>query len=85
MKVANTLGAVACGMFNKTKQREEEMRLLYVATTRAKFALNLVGSLTRKQLEALPKLPARAISHLDWLLYAIRNELNDEAFCRKTA
>lgn len=80
MKVANTLGAVACGMFNKTKQREEEMRLLYVATTRAKFALNLVGSLTRKQLEALPKLPARAISHLDWLLYAIRNELNDEAF-----
>ena len=43
MRVADTLGATACGMFNKTKQREEEMRLLYVAMTRAKLALNIVA------------------------------------------
>lgn len=73
MRVADTLGATACGMFNKTKQREEEMRLLYVAMTRAKYVLNLVSVVTDDQLQALPKLPTRAMSHLDWLLLTIRD------------
>ena len=75
MRVADTLGATACGMFNKTKQREEEMRLLYVAMTRAKYALNIVGTVTDKQLKALPKLPTRAMTHLDWLLIATKQQL----------
>ena len=75
MRVADTLGATACGMFNKTKQREEEMRLLYVAMTRAKFALNIVGTVSDKQLKALPKLPTRAMTHLDWLLIAIKQQV----------
>ena len=75
MRVADTLGATACGMFNKTKQREEEMRLLYVAMTRAKFALNIVGTVSDKQLKALPKLPTRAMTHLDWLLIAIKQQM----------
>ena len=75
MRVADTLGATACGMFNKTKQREEEMRLLYVAMTRAKFALNIVGTVSDKQLKALPKLPAKAVTHLDWLMIAIKEQL----------
>ena len=74
MRVADTLGATACGLFNKIKQREEEMRLLYVAMTRAKFALNLVATVTKEQLEGLPKLPTRANSHLDWLLIAVKEQ-----------
>ena len=75
MRVADTLGATACGMFNKTKQREEEMRLLYVAMTRAKFALNVVGTVSDKQLKALPKLPAKAVTHLDWLMIAVKEQM----------
>lgn len=74
MRVADTLGATACGLFNRTKQREEEMRLLYVAMTRAKFALNVVGTVTDRQLKGLPKLPTRANSHLDWLLLAVKEQ-----------
>ena len=75
MRVADTLGATACGLFNKTKQREEEMRLLYVAMTRAKFVLNIVGSVTDRQLKALPKQPTRAMNHLDWLMIAINKQM----------
>ncbi len=78
MKVSNTLGVAACGMFNKIKQREEEMRLLYVAMTRAKYALNIVGTASEKQLNALPKLPAKAMSHLDWILLAVKQRYADE-------
>ena len=75
MRVADTLGATACGMFNKTKQREEEMRLLYVAMTRAKYMLNIVGTVSDKQLKALPKQPTRAMTHLDWLLIAVKQQM----------
>ena len=78
MRVADTLGATACGMFNKTKQREEEMRLLYVAMTRAKFALDIVGAVSENQLNALPKLPTRAMTHLDWLLIAVKQILGSD-------
>lgn len=76
MRVADTLGVTACGMFNKTKQREEEMRLLYVAMTRAKFALNIVGTISDRQFRALPKLPTRAMNHLDWLLAPVKEQMN---------
>ncbi|MCH5156609.1 MAG: UvrD-helicase domain-containing protein [Clostridiales bacterium] len=75
MRVADTLGATACGLFNKIKQREEEMRLLYVAMTRAKFALDMVGTISDKQLKALPKLPTRAMSHLDWLMIVVQQQM----------
>jgi len=73
-RVAKTVSYAACGAFNKTKQREEEMRLLYVALTRAKLALNLVGVVDEKQLGAIPKLPQKARSFMDWILYALKNK-----------
>lgn len=72
MRVSASLGAVACGMFNKTKQREEEMRLLYVALTRAKYLLNVVGNVTQKQLTDLPKQPQKANTHMDWVMSMLR-------------
>lgn len=77
MHSAQTLGVLACQTVNDIKQREENMRLLYVALTRAKFALNLVASVTPKQLTALPKQPNRATSHLDWILSAVRQNNYD--------
>ena len=74
MRVADTLVATACNMVNTTKQREEEMRLLYVSMTRAKFALNIVGTVTKNQLTALPKLPTRATTYLDWLMIALKTQ-----------
>lgn len=73
MRVASTLGTTACGMFNRTKQQEEEMRLLYVAMTRAEFVLDIVGTVSQKQLEStLVKQPTSAISHLDWILSSLK-------------
>ena len=77
MRVSDTMGAVACGMFNKKKSREEEMRLLYVALTRAKYVLNVVGNVTENQLVQLPKLPMRAQTHMDWILAALRTRFDD--------
>lgn len=74
MKYAPTLSATACGLFNKTKSREEEMRLLYVAMTRAKYALYMVGTVTDKQLTSLAKSPVKATSHLDWILGAVKTQ-----------
>lgn len=48
------------------------MRLLYVAITRAKYALNLVATATEKQLNGISIQPQRATSHLDWILYAVQ-------------
>ncbi|MCH5151772.1 MAG: UvrD-helicase domain-containing protein [Clostridiales bacterium] len=72
MRVADTLGWSACGMVNGVKQREEEMRLLYVALTRAKYVLHVVGTVTGRQLNALPKLPSNARTHLDWLMPTVK-------------
>ena len=74
MKYAPTLSVTACGLFNKTKSREEEMRLLYVAMTRAKYALYMVGTVTDRQLTSLPKAPVKAMTHLDWVLGAVKTE-----------
>ena len=80
MKKADTLGAFACKLVNEHKQREEDLRLLYVAMTRAKFVLNIVGTVSEEELKALPKLPTRAQSPIDWLLPTV-NELHA---CGKT-
>ncbi len=73
-----TVGSFVCDAVNAYKQREEEMRLLYVAMTRAKFALDLVATVEEQQLTQLPKQPARAGSHLDWLLCALHDETDLE-------
>ena len=74
MRFAGTLGVAACGMFNHVKLQEEEMRLLYVALTRAKFVLNVVGTVREKQLSTMPKRVSVANSHLDWLLTALKHK-----------
>lgn len=79
MRVAATLGSAACGMFNRTKQQEEEMRLLYVALTRAKLVLNVVGSVKEKQLASMQKRASSANSHLDWILIALKQKYGN--FC----
>ena len=74
MTFAPTLALRALSIRNSVKDGEEQMRLLYVAMTRAKYALNLIASTTEKQINAMPCLPQRATSHLDWLLYTIRSK-----------
>lgn len=81
MRVGDTLGAFACGMSNRIKVQEEEMRLLYVAMTRAEFVLNVVGTVTEKRLAAKPKRASAANSHLDWLLSAIKTKYGSLANC----
>lgn len=74
MRVSNTLGAVACGMFNRLNLQEEEMRLLYVAMTRAECALNVVGTVTERKLVEKPCRTTAANSHLDWLLTVLKTK-----------
>lgn len=68
MRVYETLGTCACGMFNRKTQQEEEMRLLYVAMTRAEFVLDIVGTVSERR---SPKQPNKATCHLDWILTAL--------------
>ena len=72
MIYAPTLASYAYGICNSIKSNEEQMRLLYVAMTRAKYALNLVATATEKQLNGISVQPQRATSHLDWILYALQ-------------
>lgn len=72
MTYAPTLASTAYRMRNLTKANEEQMRLLYVALTRAKFALDIVATVTIKQLNAMPKQAKDANSHLDWLLLSLK-------------
>ncbi|MGN1067107.1 MAG: UvrD-helicase domain-containing protein [Candidatus Fimimonas sp.] len=76
MRVYDTLATCACGMYNRKNLQEEEMRLLYVALTRAKFVLNVVGTVSAKDV-ARKMLPNAANSHLDWILLALRNKYGD--------
>lgn len=80
MTYAPTLASTAYSMRNLTKSNEEQMRLLYVAMTRAKYALNLIACATEKQINGLTKQPQDATCHLDWLLYGLqhcdKNNLN---------
>lgn len=72
MTYAPTLASTAYRMRNLTKTNEEQMRLLYVAMTRAKYALVLVASATTNQLNAMPKQARDATSHLDLLLTSLK-------------
>ena len=76
MRFAQTVGSFVCETANERKQREEEMRLLYVAMTRAKYVLDLVATVDGDQLSQLPKQPTRANSHLDWLLNGLQANYN---------
>lgn len=78
MTVAPTLCHTACALLNRNKQREEEMRLLYVALTRAKFALHVIGTTTEKQLDCYPKLPSDAACHQDWITAALKNKYGED-------
>ncbi len=76
MLCSQTLGDFICQLDNERKQREEEMRLLYVAMTRAKYVLDLVATVKDEQLKELPKQANRANSMLDWLMIGLRNKYN---------
>lgn len=76
MRTADTLGAFACDLLNQRRQREEEMRLLYVAMTRAKYVLHLVATTDESFSVKLPKQPSRALCHLDWLHRALYGKQN---------
>ena len=78
MRTAETVGAFACDLLNRYKQREEEMRLMYVALTRAKYVLDLVASVDDDALTRLPVQPARAMSHLDWLHRALYGRYGED-------
>lgn len=73
MKKAPTLGMTACTLVNDQKQREEELRILYVALTRAKFVLNIVATASEKALNALPSSPQSANRHLDWIIDTVNS------------
>lgn len=81
MAYSPTLASTAIGLLNKTKSNEEQMRLLYVAMTRAKYALNLVAVASVEDINSVSDQPQRASSHLDWIMYALRKnfKLNDGA------
>ncbi len=74
MRVSDTMGTVACGLFNRLNLQEEEMRLLYVAMTRAECVLNIVGTVTEKKLVSMDVRTTAANSHLDWLLAALKTK-----------
>ena len=76
MKKAKTLGFHGTRLINQKKQREEEMRLLYVALTRPQYLLNIVATCSEEDLKSFSTLPSRANSHFDWLLPTVM-ELRD--------
>lgn len=80
MRRYETLGTNACALYNKHKQREEEMRLLYVAMTRPKFVLDIFATVGPKTLEKLPVEPKSANSYLDWLVYVLKTSQAVSAF-----
>lgn len=78
MRSAHTLGEVACNLCSRNKVLEEQMRLLYVATTRAKYLLNIIGTVSKNQLEDMPTLPQSAVNHLDWILSAVKTTTSEQ-------
>ena len=80
MKRYETLGAHACYLYNMHKQREEEMRLLYVAMTRPKFVLDIFATADDKQLSAIPRAPKDADGYLDWLMYILKTNNTTQLF-----
>lgn len=72
---ALSLGKAVTAMLENKKQKEEELRLLYVALTRAKYFMCVICA--RKDSYAhLPivKQPQRATCHSDWILSALKEK-----------
>ena len=72
-----TLATYACILHNKHKQREEEMRLLYVAMTRAEYVLDIFATVDAGVLDDVAPATRNANSSLDWLLYALKKNYPD--------
>ena len=72
----------AVRFFNLKKETEEEMRVLYVALTRAKYHLVLTGAINQnyklKGLEPFEIL--RSQSYLDWILAVLARDKNNLLF-----
>lgn len=68
MTVCETVGSIACQLLNTRKSLEEEMRLFYVATTRAQHTLHVITQATEQQLQAPRCMPSQASCFNDWLL-----------------
>ncbi|MCM1042719.1 MAG: UvrD-helicase domain-containing protein [Corallococcus sp.] len=78
MKVYKSLASVGVGLFNAQKSREEELRLLYVALTRAENHLFVVCSdCLRYVKNASGRPPQNAQSHAEWILSAMKHKYGD--------
>lgn len=88
MNRVTTLGFYALHLANARKQREEEMRLLYVAMTRAQYLLNLVVTVNDDEEDEDDsdenddasgdsyRMTDKAMHHSDWILpiaYELKN------------
>ena len=67
----DTVGNFAVTQGIKNKQKQEELRLLYVAMTRAECNLVLVAKTTSQNIQQLPERASACKSHLDWILHAL--------------
>ncbi len=65
---------MASELVSDREQKEESMRLLYVALTRAKYALDIITKTTEKKI-AFPPIPTNAVCHADLVLYALQQHL----------
>ncbi len=83
MTVCETLGSTACQLLNTKKSLEEEMRLFYVATTRAQQVLHVVTQASEQQLVSPPTFPSKATCFNDWLLGALYTNNNYQELCSR--
>ncbi|HEY8443889.1 MAG TPA: UvrD-helicase domain-containing protein [Clostridia bacterium] len=72
----------AVSLLNKRKEIEEEMRVLYVAMTRAKYHLTLTGTIREnyKPIGLEPFEILNAQSFLDWILAVLARDKDDKRF-----
>ena len=76
MVSSETLGTVATGMYNALKLREESMRLLYVAMTRAKNRLIIVSRYNKSIFAS--RAPSEATSQMEWIISALREKYGED-------
>lgn len=69
----------AISLYNKRKEIEEEMRILYVALTRAKYHLTLTGVIKQdyKLIGLEPFEILNAKNYLDWILAVVARDKNN--------
>ncbi len=78
----DTVGNFAVTQSIKNKQKQEELRLLYVAMTRAECHLVLVAKTNSKDIQQVQPHASSCKSHLDWILHALEklHGENDQIF-----